>query len=231
MRIKHTVAIALMITLAGSAVAAERVLSETFPADGIEIISITNGVGSFTLTTDQIEEVRVEVKLIPRRGGIFSSMAKAEREVANAELTVNREAPRLALEVEAETNEPRFEARWKIRVPDRLKLELEQGVGDVFIKGLAGGVDMEVGVGEVNLEVATGDVGVSVGVGDAVVRAPSAEFGAVDVSGGVGGASVVVDGEVEKGEGFVSHSSRWRGNGPNSIELEVGVGDGTVILD
>jgi hypothetical protein len=53
----------------------------------------------------------------------------------------------------------------------------------------------------------------------------------VDVSGGVGGAGVVVDGTVKKGEGFVSHSSSWRGDGSNSIELEVGVGDGQVVLD
>jgi hypothetical protein len=158
-------------------------------------------------------------------------MSRAEQEVAAATLTSDQRSGRLVLRLDSDSDEPRFEARWQVTTPSRLKLELEQGVGDIFVNGLSGGVDVQVGVGEVSLEVGAGDIDVNVGVGDATVRAPSSKYGSVDVSGGVGGAGVVVDGTVKKGEGFVSHSSSWRGDGSNSIELEVGVGDGQVVLD
>jgi len=158
-------------------------------------------------------------------------MSRAEEEVAAAEIKANQGTNTLSLEMDSNSNEPRFEARWVVSAPSRFHFELEQGVGDVSVEGLAGGIDMEVGVGEVTARIISGDVGMSLGVGDAVIRAPVEAYGSVDVSGGVGGARVVVNGDVKKGEGFVSHSSRWRGDGPDSIELEVGVGDAEVILD
>jgi len=231
MRQNRIVAFLAITALATAGFATDRVLSESFSMDQVERLTITNGVGSFTLTATDGEDIHVEVTLIPRRGGIFSSMSRAEEEVAAAELKADRGSDKLSLEVDSSSHEPRFEARWKVTAPSRLGLGLVQGVGDASVEGLAGGVDMEVGVGQAIVEVTGGNVGLSVGVGDATVKAPAAAYGSVDVSGGVGGAVVVVHGEVKKGRGFVSHSSRWRGDGPDSIEVEVGVGEAKVILE
>ena len=69
------------------------------------------------------------------------------------------------------------------------------------------------------------------GVGDAIVRAPVAGYGSAEASGGVGGASIDVDGEITTGKGFVGQTNTWRGDGPDTIELGVGVGDARVVLE
>ena len=210
---------------------AERTIEASFPADQVERLRISNGVGDFDLEADDAAEIRVQITLTPRRGGIFSSMKRAEEDVEKATLVSDVEDHTLRVELDSGSNEPRFEARWHVTAPSRLRLDLEQGVGDVDVTGLAGGVEMEVGVGTVSVVVPGGDVGVSVGVGNGTIRGSVGAFGSADASGGVGGAIIEAEGEVITGEGFVSHSSSWRGDGSHSIELEVGVGDAKIVLD
>ncbi len=158
-------------------------------------------------------------------------MKKAEQEVKTAVLTTAKGDGTLLLELESDSPEPRFEARWTVTAPARIGLELELGVGDVSVAGLTGGIEMEVGVGNVSIEVAGGDVAVSVGVGNGTIRGPAAAYGTVSASGGVGGASIEAAGATFNDKGFVGHTSSWKGDGPDGIELEVGVGDAEIILD
>ena len=167
---------------------AERTIEASFSADQVEGLRISNGVGDFDLEAADVTEIRVQITLTPRRGGIFSSMKRAEEEVEKATLV--------------------------------------SAVEDHTLR-----VELEVGVGTVSVVVPGGNVGVSVGVGNGTIRGSVGAFGSADASGGVGGAVIEAEGEVTTGEGFVSHSSSWRGDGPHSIELEVGVGDAKIVLD
>ncbi len=231
MRQRSLVACIAITVCASVGFASERTIEASFPADQIETLSITNGVGDFVLETDDTTEIRIEITLTPRRGGIFSSMKRAEEDVARANLISAAENNVLRIELDTDSNEPRFEARWRVVAPPHLALDLEQGVGDVDVNGLAGGVEMEVGVGTTTVVIPGGEVGVSVGVGNGTVRGPAGAFASANASGGVGGAVIEAQGEIFTGEGFVSHSSSWRGDGVHAIELEVGVGDAKIVLE
>ena len=113
-----------------------------------------------------LDEISIEVVLTPRRGGIFSSKRQAERDVEAAELeaAVKRESLKLRISP-VDDDDRRFEERWIIEMPSRLKIKLEHGVGDVAIEGAAGGIELDSGVGDVEVEAPEGDITIDLGVG------------------------------------------------------------------
>jgi len=211
--------------------ATTRTLADEVPAAGIERLQLESGVGDVEIVASDRDTVALEVVLKPRRGGIFSSMTRAEREVDEARLEVTTDRGTLSLSIASSSSERRFEERWSVQVPARLALDLTVGVGDVQVRGAAGGVTLESGVGDVLLGVAGGDVALEVGVGDVAVTAPADGYGRVDCSGGVGEGRVTVRGTTVEGGGFVGHSTTWKGDGPARLKLEVGVGDARVTLE
>lgn len=225
------VAVLAILGLTFAAAAEERVLTGTFPAAGISSMKVTNGVGDVAITAASVSDITVEVTLIPRRGGLFSSYRHAQDEVDSAKLASRTNGNELVLGLESSSNEPRFEARWVVVMPADIAVGLEAGVGDVTIRGLAAGVDLEVGVGDAVIEVTGGSIDLEVGVGDATVQGPANAYGDVEASGGVGSSDLVVRDQRVSGEGFVGQSSSWRGDGPHAISVEVGVGDARVRLD
>jgi len=228
----RTLSVAIvMLSLATAVVAAERALTDSYPADGVSRVGITNGVGDIVVTAAEVPEITVDVTLIPRRGGLFSSYRSSEQDVESARLDARVADGRLKLGIESSSSDPRFEAQWVVVLPTRIGLELAGGVGDVTVRGAAAGVRVELGVGDAVIEVSDGEVSVDLGVGDATVRGPAARYGAVSASGGVGDADILVGDERVTGSGMVGQSSTWRGDGPHSITLEVGVGGALVRLD
>lgn len=229
---KRVLLICVMTLLAGVADAtSERTLTGSFPAESVESVSIEAGVGDIDITATDSAVVEVEVRLTPRRGGIFSSMKQAEQEVEEASLLNENVRSRLYLEIDSSSGERRFEERWTIRLPARLAVELDLGLGDVTVTGLRGGTDFEVGVGDVTLDAVSGDLFIEVGVGDVTVNAESADYGNVEASGGVGDSQLRVRGERVNSEGMVGHSASWQGDGSHRLEIEVGVGKARVTLN
>lgn len=222
---------AAALLLAIGANGAERSLNDSFPAATVTAIQITNGVGDVAITAADAPEITVDVTLVPRRGGLFSSYRSAERDVESARLSSRMVDGRLELAIDSESEEPRFEARWVVVAPAATTLALELGVGDLTVRGIAGGVETELGVGDAVIEVIDGDVELELGVGDATVRGPARHFGSIESSAGVGSTDVVVQDQRVSGEGFVGQSSSWQGEGPHRISVEVGVGDSRVVLD
>ena len=209
-----------------------RTLTESLPASAIESIAIDTGVGDVEITArSNTDEVMVAVLLTPRRGGFFSSKRQAEREVADASLRAATSGQRLTLAIEPKSKDRRFEEHWTIEIPARLEVNLDHGVGDVKIRGVAGGLSVNSGVGEILIEISEGDVVVNLGVGTAVIRAPANAYASVEGAGGVGDARISVQGTRIPSEGFVGHSARWTGDGTSHIEVEVGVGDAVINLE
>lgn len=228
---------ALVLTLSTmlavtAGLAAARSLTTTHPAADLELVAIEAGVGDVRVSGEDTDVVTVEVELKPRRGGLFSSMRTAEREVERAELVVDADGRRLGLKVDSGSRgDRRFEERWTVVVPAHLAAGLELGVGDVVVRGLAGGVEVELGVGDVDLRLEGGEVSVELGVGDATVRAPASSYAAVDSSSGVGDTLIQAPGERIGGSGLVGSSSRWEGPGSATLRVRIGVGDSRVTLD
>lgn len=228
-------AVTTLAVLAGAGLAwpgEPRTLTGSAPAAGLETVQLDAGVGDVTITAvDGAAEVAVEVRLEPRRGGFFSSMKKAQREVDSAELRMDASKGVLRLEVETDTDDHHFEETWTVTLPARLGLDLDLGVGEVEIRGVTGGLTVDLGVGDLLAEGVSGDLEIELGVGDAKVVASAADYGSVSGSGGVGDARLTVRGEQISSSGFVGHSAEWTGDGEQTITISVGVGDARVILE
>lgn len=225
------VAVTLALACASIGWAAPRVLERSISATGLDRVEIEAGVGDVRVEVGEDETVVVEVTLEPRRGGLFSSIRTAEREVQEATLEVETAGRVLQLKVGTNADERRFEERWAVVMPARLALQLELGVGDVELRGIAGGVSLEAGVGNVVVDTEGGDLDLELGVGDLSVRAPAAAYGRVRCAAGVGDARIRVQGEKLGGGGFIGSSASWKGTGPHRIEAELGVGDASVTLE
>ena len=223
----------LVISLAVPAYAgAPRILNADVDAHEIDKVALEAGVGDIqVVAVDGTTRVVIEVKLKPRRGGFFSSMRKAEREVEEAELSAEIRGSTLRLEIDTGSDDRHFEETWTIELPPRLDFDLELGVGDVDIRDVHGELTAEIGVGDVLATGTQGDVSLEVGVGDAEVQATADHYGSVAGSGGVGDAKLTGRGERVSSSGFVGHSAEWSGDGEHHIEISVGVGDARVTLE
>jgi len=225
-------ALAMIVLAAPAWAGSPRILQGAVDAGNFETVRLDAGVGEITVVAvDALEKVTIEVSLKPRRGGFFSSMKKAQIEVDEAELRMDVSKGVLRLEIETKSDDRHFEETWTIELPARLALDLDVGVGDVEVRGLAGSLTIDAGVGDIVAEGLSGNVSIDVGVGDATVRAASVHYGSVSGSGGVGDAKLTVHGKSISSSGFVGKSAKWTGDGEHVIEISMGVGDAEVILD
>lgn len=231
---KNAIVLAAVIALAGIAFAAgPRTLTHSLPAEGLEAIDLSSGIGDVQVTArDGAEEVSIEVLLTPRRGGFFSSKRKAEQDVAAASLRTKIKGTRLKIGIDPSAEDDRrFEERWTIEMPTDLFLTLNHGVGDVVVDGARAGLEIDSGVGDVRVDARSGDINIDLGVGTAVVNAPAESYGSAEGAGGVGDARLTVRGEKISSGGFISHAATWTGDGRDHIEVSVGVGDAVITLD
>ncbi|MCB1055292.1 MAG: hypothetical protein KDD11_07230 [Acidobacteria bacterium] len=101
-----------------------------------------------------------------------------------------------------------------LEVPQMLPLEIDVGVGDVFMKQVAADVEVDVGAGDVNLSFSRGDVR------------------AVNLDVNAGAAELYVDGGKVEGSGLVHKALNWKsGAGRAVVEVDVGSGDARIRLD
>lgn len=229
---RKTTVLAVAMTLAAGGVAAgSRTLTASVGADAFDRLELESGVGDVEVLATDGDTVDVEVALEPRRGGLFSSMRRAEREVESARLETTADGGTLEIRVRSDSDDRRFEERWRIELPARLAVQLDVGVGDVVVEGVSGGVQLDSGVGDVRLTLPGGDVEVDSGVGDVDVRSFAAAYGRVEGSGGVGDAVLRVGDRRIGNGGFVGSSLEWQGDGPSRIDIDTGVGDVSIRLD
>ncbi len=207
-----------------------RTLEAEIDASSLTEVRLEAHVGDVVVAAAPGSPVRVEATLSPRRGGFFSSLKAAEKQVREATLETTVSGSVLTVRVAGE-DDRRFEEDWAIILPPNLHFELQLGVGEVSITGLRGGVELESGVGEVKLDLLDGSIDAELGVGNIVVRAPVGAYGSAEASSGVGEAQIEVNGKRISGQGFVGHSAEWSGDGRHDIEAASGVGDVRIILE
>ncbi len=230
---RHHALLLVVVTswVAASAAAGdERSLNASYPASGIRQVAIKAGAGDITIVASLNPTVAVDVSLTPRRGGIFASLVQAEQEVDKATLESTTSDHVLTLTVTPTGKDRRFEEDWTVHMPPDLAVALKLGVGNVTIQGLGGGMDLDVGVGDTTVTAPAGDVHLKLGVGDADLTAPAAMYGPVKASGGIGDATILVNGRSIQGKGMMGRTVSWTGQGPHTLKVEVGVGDAQVTL-
>jgi hypothetical protein len=231
-KLSVTYIFALICTLQPLATSS-RTLSGEVDTDGVEKVIVKVSVGELELVAGDSDSVTVQVELKPRRGGIFSSLRKAEEEVESATLEIEREHQSLALRVgSGASDDRRFEEFWKIEVPAHLALAIKHGIGEAEIQGMTGGVEAAVGVCDLTIEVQSGNVTVEATSGDVRILAPLAEYRSAECVTGVGSTQLLVAGKVIGSDGMIGSSTSWSDrDGVFQIEVEVGLGDIEVRLD
>ena len=223
------IAILGIATTAGSAEV--RTLSIEVESAALKVVQLEAGVGDVDITVGSGSLIIASVELRPRRGGLFSSLKEAEKQVQAIKLEPRVTGDTLELTLEGVDEDRRFEEDWTLTLPSHLALSIELGVGNIEVSSASGGLDLELGVGNATIRVLGGPVEIEVGVGDITVHGAAAAYRSVEIAAGVGDVRILAEGQKIIGEGFIAHSAEWRGSGDSDLEAESGVGDIRVVLE
>jgi hypothetical protein len=205
------VAVVAALTIASAALAdVARTISESYPAAGVQRLSASVGVGTLRVVAGTGDSVRVTMTAHCRRWG-----HGCEKRAARLRLESDTGGSIMRFRVEGF---PKFGAsglgvRLTLEVPERVRLDLNLGVGELSVHDVRG------------------DVVANVGVGTAEVRTRQQGVGSVRVNVGVGNATLIDDHGRRRGSGFVGHTLNWTpGTGGSRVALHVGVGGAEVAL-
>ncbi len=202
----RTATLLLLLMPLSTAFAAERVTKQyQFSTADIDRVDLEGAVGSLRVIHTDRPEVNVVLEIRQQDDGWFDD----DVDLDSIELESGIHGSRLALE---QTDEG-VSIDWTVELPTVAETSIDFGVGKI---------DGEFGATELRA---------NLGVGDIDVRLPLATVGNVDVSVGVGEASLHGAAHDAEQRAFVSHEVSGNGNGSNDIDIEVGVGEARVELD
>lgn len=196
----------LLTVSAGSFADNYKNISRTLDADELDSLRIEFSVGELEVEMWDGDTIELDIELTSER----SWLSWRRRKVEDIELELRTSGDELFLGID----ENKLNQQWVLKVPAKLALDIEIGVGEVRIDGLDNNLSLELGVGEIEVITATDNfdyIDASVGVGDAILRG----FG----SG------------TENERSFVSADAHFEGRGEYHIEVELGVGEAMVRLD
>lgn len=201
-----------LLAAASASAATRRTLAESIPADAIRQVSLEAAVGDVVVRPSADRQIHVRVDL-KARDGFWGEGKEDRRQVEEATLSATVVGDRLRLSVDApRRDDRRFSEDWTVEIPAATDLDLETGVGDVSIEGLAGALDLELGVGDIT------------------VNGRDADFGEIDLSCGVGETTLRQPGGRRIRDGVLGNEVESSGSGRAPLRVEVGVGDVDVIL-
>ncbi len=169
-------------------------------ASSLESVEFDISVAEIDIEIYDGDEIQLEIDIEAQR----SWFSWRKRDVDNIELDVEGDGSSVYLGIDANN----IQQHWRIKLPAKLALNMDLGVGDIHIKGFSNDLHLELGVGAVRVEVDDTDYGqihVSAGVGDANIR----------------GFTHRADNE----RSFVSADAYYHGEGDLEMSIEVGVGD------
>ena len=175
-------------------------INHVIDASDLEKVHLEISVGEVDIEIYDGEEIQLEIDIESDRGWFTFGRGHAE----DVELDIEGSGPRVYIGI----TERNIEQHWRVKLPAKLALELDMGVGDIHIEDFANSLDLELGVGAVRVDVADVDydaIHASVGVGDSTIR----------------GFSQGMDNE----RNFISADSYYHGEGEFEMQIEVGVGD------
>lgn len=179
--------------------------NHSFNLADIREIEINGSVGEMEIVLVDGEELRLVLEIEGQDGGWF----RRARDVSEVDLESEVRGDRLVLRMDEDDTR----TEWTIQLP---------AVAFTRVK---------LGVGEIRAEIGATDLDVEVGVGAVGIQAPLASTGRIDLSAGVGEASVSGAREIDSDRAFVSQNVHARGEGELPVEVSVGVGEVSVDLD
>lgn len=215
-RVVAVCAIAVIVVLAlevpAPAKTTVRTLTETVSAEEADWLFVELPVGRLEAIGTSGESVRIviEVNCEDRRSARCRDVAR------DIELDVNRRSYGIEIEVDGwpKHRSKGLSLEGRLEVPRRLALEIEMGVGDVFVSDAEDDLEIDLGVGHASIEMP-----------ESAVRSENLDAGVGEVTLQVGGRNI-------EGSGFIGHGLNWRdGPGRAHLEINCGVGSIEVYLD
>lgn len=232
----RTAALLLTSLIAATAAADrdDRVIEGKAPAGAATRLVLEAGVGEVRLEAGAGDAIvwRVELEADPDRHTLFSRKrrtdeVRADLDRVEVELGQRGDRATLSLALPASLDDDDFKERWTIAVPARFAADLELGVGQMTIRGVAGGVDASVDVGDLTIEVPGGAIEGSVDVGDLELRTEATGSGDISLEADVGDVDLELGGRRIRTDGGYGPgaSIRLEGKDGPRIRLSVDVGD------
>ncbi|MGH8379067.1 MAG: hypothetical protein ACRER7_08925 [Gammaproteobacteria bacterium] len=232
---KRIVVLGLLLALPVLAnAAATRTLTTDIPAAGVNTLTITVGVGELRVTPSSDEAVHVSIKLEQKARGFLwffhwqSTATSKDIQAAEINQQTSGDRLNLSLNTPGRLNGSDVKQIWVVQIPARLALDIAMKVGQVTVAGIAGGVHTDLNVGEIDLDTPAGPLSATVNVGQISATSGSKHLGPIELSSSIGEAALFMNGK-HVGEGG-RHSGLGRrihlpGNGPDSMNLSVNVGE------
>lgn len=231
-RTAKTGLVALALALAASTASAsdERVIERTLSAAGVRELAVKGHVGKIEISTAHSENVVLRLRLRAKEyGGWLFSRRKGDPQ--RAELRHETRGDVLAFDLRYDGDRDGLEEQWDFQLPARLAARLHLSVGDIDVRGLAGGLTLKVNVGDIRADIPEGSVTAEVNVGDIQVITASRSLDRVRLEANVGGTRIDGPGSsaVRRRRGYgPGDSAALDGDGRDRIRLEVNVGDASL---
>ena len=178
-----------------------KTISRTIDASLLASVEIQAGAAEMDIEFYDGDAIELEIELEAERRW-FSFRRGSVDDIDLVERT-NREDIYLSIK------DQKVQQRWRMKIPAKLALAMDVGVGDIELDDFSNSLEMDVGVGSVRVDIDDTDyavIRVSVGVGDASIEG----FGRD---------------RVDNERSFVSADSYYHGDGVLEIDIEVGVGE------
>lgn len=173
----------------------------------IEELIVEGAVGTIEITPTTGTELVVELEIESKRSGWFGRY----RDIGDIDIESHQRGDRLFLEIN-EKDLDDVELHWHISLPEVARTSINLGVGQIIA---------EVGNTELRVEL---------GVGDAKISANGNHAGRVEAHAGVGSATISGAKDVVTRRAFVSETVYGYGNSVKEIDVQVGVGEASVML-
>jgi hypothetical protein len=232
--VRHAFAIACALIGATASAAPrvpERLLvhADALPS-GASRVTIEVGTGSLVLRPSpdgrlharvELEAASTDLKLLRWRS------RGAETLVASAALTVAQAGDALALAV----GYPRpagdqVRELWEVEVPEQVATAVRINVGSADVRGLRGGVSVEINVGDLRLSLGSGDARAHANVGSVIAEVDGEPFARAELSVNLGEVAAELGGRRLPGQAALPPSSRLvlEGTGRAQYLLSANVG-------
>ena len=188
-----------------------RTVREDQPAAGLERIHVEFPVGRLVVEPSPDQRVHFVVQVRCK-----NDSRRCEERADEVIIDARRSGGMLRLDAERDGSWGTLglTLHGVLQMPAELALRIKMGVGELTVEGL------------------TDDVSVNLGVGKAKVWLREADVRSVDISSGVGDASLRVRRRSMEGSGWLGHHVRWNdGPGRAEVNVDLGVGEADVVLD
>ncbi|HEY1773027.1 MAG TPA: hypothetical protein VGH91_07545 [Gammaproteobacteria bacterium] len=217
--------------------AGPRSLSADVSGAGLDTLALQVGVGEVHVTASNDDTVHAEVTLRPKEReflGFLHWSGATGRSIAAAAIHQERQDKRLTLSLDLDGHDQdEIKQEWEVQVPARLKLDSVMNVGEMDIVGVAGGVGAKLDVGELEIDVPKGSIDADVNVGEIRAKSGSSHHGRIQLASNIGDATLLLHGS-ESGvheHGGLGNRVTLDGDGPDSMDLKLNIGEVTLHLE